>query len=211
MRDYIVILLFFMFTYSSYLYAADGESRGDTLTVPFTASSQGFALKSNLIYDAVLMPSLEMEYRFNDRWSLNLEGEMAWWKNDQKHKFYQLATISPEGRYWFKAKQPWHGHYVGLFGGFSWYDLENKKEGYKGEAFMTGLSYGYMFPISRKLSFEAGVGVGFMHTWYEEYLPIDGHYVYQQSSKLNYFGPLKLKFTLVWRLWDSDRKKGGNR
>lgn len=169
------------------------------------------ALKSNLVYDALLMPSLEVEYRINNRWSVNLEGEMAWWKNNHTHKFYQLATVSPEGRYWFKTKKPWHGHYLGLFGGFSWYDLENGKDGYKGEAAMVGFSYGYMFPVSRSLSFEAGIGVGFMHAWYEEYLPIDGHYVYQQSSKLNYFGPLKLKFAIVWRFGNAGRQKGGNR
>jgi len=173
--------------------------------------SHQLVLKTNLLYDAALMPSLEVEYLINDRWSVNLEGEMAWWKNNHKHKYYQLATISPEGRYWFKAKRPWHGHYVGLLGGFSWYDLENGKDGYKGEAVMAGLSYGYMFPVSHRFSFEAGIGVGFMHAWYEEYLPIDGHYVYQQSSRMNYFGPLKLKFSLVWRLWNGDRKKGGVR
>ena len=170
-----------------------------------------FALKTNLIYDIVLMPSLEAEYRINNRWSINLEGEVAWWKIDSKHKYYQLATISPEGRYWFKTKAPWHGHYLGLFGGFSWYDLENGGRGYKGEAEMVGVSYGYMFPVGRYLSFEAGIGMGYMHSKYEEYLPIDGHYVYQQTNRLNYFGPLKLKFSLVWRLWDVNRKKGGMR
>lgn len=114
-----------------------------------------FALKTNLIYNIVLMPSLEAEYRINNRWSINLEGEVAWWKKDSRHKYYQLATISPEGRYWFKTKEPWHGHYLGLFGGFSWYDLENGGRGYKGEAEMVGVSYGYMFPIGRYLSFEA--------------------------------------------------------
>ena len=52
---------------------------------------------------------------------------------------------------------------------------------------------------------------GYMHSKYEEYLPIDGHYVYQQTNRMNYFGPLKLKFALVWRLWDTDKKKGGAR
>lgn len=168
------------------------------------------ALKSNLLYDAILMPSLEVEYRFNDKWSLMLEGDMAWWKNTHKDKYYQVATISPEGRYWFKTKKPWHGHFVGVFGGFTWYDLENGNRGYKGEAQMAGLTYGYMFPIIRVLSFEASVGVGYLHTKYQEYLPIDGHFVYQQTSKLNYFGPLKLKFSLVWRFWDMN-KKGGKR
>ena len=98
-----------------------------------------------------------------------------------------------------------------MFGGFTWYDLENGKEGYQGEAEMVGVSYGYMFPIGRRSSLEAGIGVGYMHSKYEEYLPIDGHYVYQQTNRMNYFGPLKLKFALVWRLWDTGKKKGGAR
>ena len=59
---------------------------------------------------------------------------------------------------------------------------------------------------------EAGVGVGFLHTDYEEYLPLDGHYVYQQSGRVDYFGPLKLKLTFVWNIgcW-LDRKREGKR
>ena len=170
------------------------------------------ALKTNIIYDLALMPSLEVEYMIDDRWSVNAEGEVAWWRKESKHKYYQIATLSPEIRYWFKTKKRWHGHYVGLFGGGSWYDLENGRRGYKGEFWKAGLSYGYMFPIGRSLSFEAGLGLGFLRTWYEEYLPIDGHYVYQQSSRTNWIGPVKLKFTLVWRLWDENRsKRGGER
>ena len=170
------------------------------------------ALKTNIIYDLALMPSLEVEYMINDHWSVNAEGEVAWWRKRSKHKYYQIATLSPEVRYWFKTKKRWHGHYVGLFGGGSWYDLENGKRGYKGEFWKAGLSYGYMFPIGRSLSFETGIGLGFLRTWYEEYLPIDGHYVYQQSSRTNWIGPVKLKFTLVWRLWDENRSgKGGKR
>ena len=167
-------------------------------------------LKSNLVYDIVLMPSLEVAYRFNDRWSAGVEGNMAWWHNNGRHKYYQLATIVPEARYWFKPQGARKGHYLGLFGGPGWYDLENGNTGYRGEGGMVGVSYGYMFPVGKYFAFEAGVGVGALHTWYEEYLPIDGHYVYQQSSRLNYFGPLKLKFALVWNIgrW---AEKGGKR
>ena len=172
-------------------------------------------IKPNLLYDALLMPSLEAEYRFNDRWTVNLEGEIAWWKNDGKHKYYQLATISPEVRWWFgqQKNNPWHGHYLGLFGGFSWFDLENKENGYQGEAEIAGLSYGYMFPIARRLSLEAGLGLGYLHSKYEEYEPVPHmggtHYVYLQTKRVDYFGPLKLKLALVWHLQDINRKKGG--
>lgn len=168
------------------------------------------ALKTNLLYDAILMPALEVEYRIDDRWSVAVEGSVAWWKRDPQHKYYQIATIIPEGRYWFKTKKPWHGHYLGLFAGGSWYDLENGARGYKGEFYTTGISYGYMFPIGRSLSLETGIGVGFLHTVYEEYLPIDGHYVYQQTSRTNWIGPVKLKFAFVWRLWDQNKNRGGS-
>ena len=182
------------------------EIAGDTLVQP---PWHRLAIKTNLFYDAILMPSLEVEYRIDDRWSVAVEGSVAWWKRDRRHKYYQIATILPEGRYWFGTKKPWHGHYVGVFAGGSWYDLENGERGYKGEFFTTGVSYGYMFPIGRSLSIEAGLGVGFLYTTYEEYLPIDGHYVYQQTSRTNWFGPVKVKLALVWRLWDG--KKGGRR
>lgn len=192
--------------------ATDVATALATTTVrPIDGLLHRLAIKTNLLYDAILMPSLEVEYRINPRWSVNLEGDMAWWKNTGKKKFYQLATISPEGRYWFKTRKPWHGHYIGLFGGFSWYDLENGKEGYRGEAVTAGLTYGYMFPITRSLSLEAGIGLGYMNTRYQEYLPIDGHFVYQQTKRMGYFGPLKLKFNLVWRLWKADKEKGGMR
>lgn len=167
-------------------------------------------IKSNLLYDAVLMPSLEVEYRFNEHWSAAVEGNMAWWHNNGKHKYYQLATIIPEARYWFKPQGKRRGHYLGLFGGGGWYDLENGGRGYKGEGGMVGLSYGYMFPIGKYFALEAGLGVGFMTAKYEEYLPIDGHYVYQQTERTNYFGPLKLKFAFVWNIgrWI---QKGGNK
>ena len=140
--------------------------------------------------------------------SVNLEGEVAWWSKKPRHRYYQIATISPEARYWFKTRQPWHGHYLGVFVGGSWYDLENGARGYKGDFWMVGLSYGYMFPLGRRLSLETGLGIGFLHTEYEEYLPIDGHYVYQQTSRTNWLGPVKLKLALVWRLGDANRKGG---
>lgn len=166
-----------------------------------------WSVKTNLLYAVVLMPSLEVEYRINTRWSVNLEGNIAWWHNDRHHKYYQLATISPEVRYWFKPQGRHKGHFVGLFAGGGWYDLENGENGYKGEGEFAGISYGYMFPVGKYFSLEAGLGVGYLNTRYEEYLPLDGEYVYQQTSRLNYIGPLKLKFSWVWHIGQWFKKK----
>ena len=171
-----------------------------------------FILKSNLIYDAMLAPSLEIEYVINNRWSAGVETSIAWWHNNNKPWFYQIATLIPEVRYRIDARKQEHYHSVGLFGGAGWYDLEYKKTGYQGELWMAGLSYSYSFPINKLLGFEAGAGLGFMSAKYEEYLPQDGHFAYQQTTRTNFFGPLRLKFALVF---DFNRwlktKKGGER
>lgn len=171
-----------------------------------------FILKSNLIYDAMLAPSLEIEYVINDRWSAGVETSIAWWHNNNKPWFYQIATLIPEVRYRIDARKQGHYHSIGLFGGAGWYDLEYKKTGYQGELWMAGLSYSYSFPINKLLGFEAGAGLGFMSAKYEEYLPVDGHFAYQQTTRTNFFGPLRLKFALVF---DFNRwlktKKGGER
>ncbi len=166
-----------------------------------------WALKTNFLYDAVLAPSVEVEYRFNDKWSAALDYEMAWWKNSSKNKIYEVAVISPEVRRWVSAKSPWHGHYVGAFPGFTWYDLENGGTGHRGHAFFAGVSYGYMFPIGRSLSLEAGIGVGYMNLRYKDYEPRDGHHVYQRTKSTSYFGPLKARLSLVWRIGSTKATK----
>lgn len=164
------------------------------------------AVKTNLLYDAVLLPDVEVEWRFNDHWSVALEGDLAWWGKYKNDKSYRLAMISPEVKYWIRPRAPWNGFYVGLFGGCGLYDLErHNRNGYRGEGVMGGLSVGYMWPLNRCLSLEAAIGGGYLYTRYKEYKPLDGHHVYQRTKIINYFGPLKVKLSLVWRLWDLNK------
>ena len=171
------------------------------------AAIHRFALKSNVLYDAALLPNLELEWMINRNWSVAVEGDLAWWKDAPKHRYYELAMVSLEGRRWFAVKKPWHGFYAGVFAGIGKYDLENKDKGYQGEGGMAGVSIGYMFPIGKSFSLEAGLGAGYLHTKYKEYYPIDEHYVYQRTKSLNYFGPLKLKLAIAWRFYNTNKRK----
>lgn len=177
------------------------EIHSDSIATPV----HRLAIKTNLLYDIALLPNLEVEWRFNDKWSVALEGGVAWWGRYSNNRSYRLAMISPEVKRWIRPRAPWHGFYVGLFAGGGLYDFQKGSPGYRGEGVMGGLSVGYMWPLSRCLSFEAAVGAGYMFTRYKEYKPISGHHVYQRTKDINYFGPLKVKFSLVWRLWDLNR------
>ncbi|MDE7153181.1 MAG: DUF3575 domain-containing protein [Muribaculaceae bacterium] len=165
------------------------------------------AIKTNLLYDAALLPNIEVEYRINSEWSVALEGGVAWWGKYSHQRSYRLALVSPEVKRWIHPKAPWHGLYVGAFTGAGLYDFEKPSRGYRGEGVMAGISVGYMWTLKRNLSFEAAVGAGYLFTRYKEYKPMHGHHVYQRTKDLNYFGPLKLKFSIVWRLWDQNNHK----
>lgn len=180
----------------------------ETVTVPTDYTPRHcLALKTNLLYYAALMPNLELEWLINDHWSVLVEGNVAWWSKQADQKCYQLAHFGPEARYWINPKAPWHGMFAGVFASGGYYDLQNGRNGAQGDGFMTGLSFGYMWPIARNWSMEASIGAGYMHTRYKEYEPRDGHYLYLRTKDLNYFGPLKLKLSIAWRFWDINKRK----
>lgn len=158
------------------------------------------ALKTNLLGYAVLMPNIEIEWLIADRWSVAFEAQGAWYAKNNPHKVYRIATWTPEVRYWVINRARWHGMYVGIFGAPGIYDLCNGEKGHEGEGGMVGVSAGYMWPISKYLSLEAGLGIGYLRVRDKSYVPRDGHFLYQMTKNINYFGPLRLKLSLVWRL-----------
>lgn len=163
------------------------------------------ALKTNLLYDAALLPNVEVEWFINNKWSVALEGGIAWWGKYSNNHSYRLVMVSPEVRRWFGQRDLRKGFYAGLFAGGGYYDFEKSTRGYRGEGGMVGISAGYMWPISRTLSLEAEIGAGYLYSRCKEYVPIDGCLVYQRTKDINYFGPLKAKFSFVWRLWDLNK------
>ena len=119
-----------------------------------------FALKTNLLYAAALLINAEAEFYFKRRLSLNLDWQYAWWSNRSKHKYYRLAAVSPELRYWFASKENFRGHFSGFYVGTGLYEfMARPTHGIQGEFFIAGgLTYGYMFPLGKRLRMEFSFG-----------------------------------------------------
>ncbi len=168
---------------------------------------QILALKTNLLYYGLLLPNLSLEWLITPNWSVAVEGNLAAWGSYKHNKSYRLTLLDAEGRRWIKPRAPWHGMYVGLMAGGGWYDLLNGSTGHYGWGVMSGVTFGYMWPIGRRLSLEAGIGLGYLFTRYKDYKPIEGHHVYQRTKELSYVGPIKLNFSIAWRFLDANKPK----
>ncbi|WP_308757538.1 DUF3575 domain-containing protein [uncultured Bacteroides sp.] len=161
-----------------------------------------FALKTNLLYITLLLINAEAEYYLKKRLSLNIDWQYAWWSRRSKHRYYRVAAVSPELRYWFASKDNFRGHFGGFYLGTGLYEFMARPAcGIQGEFFIAGgLTYGYMFPVGKRLRMELSLGIGYLMTEYRRYHWDRGCYVYEKTQRYSYFGPTKAKVSLVWPL-----------
>lgn len=163
-----------------------------------------FALKTNLLFDAALMPNIELEVPIGKRWSLNAEYMFPWWRINDDRYCLQVLMGGLEGRYWLgkrDKREVLNGHFMGLYAGGGKYDLQWNTNGYQGEFFIAaGLSYGYAHSIARNLRLEYNIGVGMLRTNYRHYHARDNHrtLLWQENGEYTWLGPTKLKISLVW-------------
>lgn len=180
-----------------------------------------FAVKTNLLFDAALMPNVEIEVPIGstNRWSVNGEYMFPWWLLDGDKYSLQILTGGLEGRYWVGSRENrmnrevLTGHFLGLYAGGGKYDLQWKENGYQGEFFIAaGISYGYAHEIARNLRLEYNIGIGLLRTDYRHYHARDNYQtlLWQENGKYTWFGPTKVKISLVWLL-NRKVKKGGER
>lgn len=168
-----------------------------------------FALKTNLLFDAALMPNIEFEVPIGKRWSVNGEYVFPWWLLDNDKYCMQLLMGGLEGRYWLgsrkkrEQKEVLTGHFLGLYAGGGKYDLQWEENGYQGEFFIAaGVSYGWATRIARNLHLEFNIGIGLLRTDYRHYHARDNYQtlLWQENGKYTWFGPTKAKISLVWLL-----------
>lgn len=177
------------------------------------------ALKTNLLFDAALMPNVEIEVPVDKRWSVNGEYAFPWWQFDRGKYCMQVLMGGLEGRYWLGSRKSREdrevltGHFLGLYAGGGKYDLQWGEKGYQGEFFIAaGVSYGWATRIARHLHLEFNIGIGLLRTDYRHYHARDNYQtlLWQENGKYTWFGPTKAKISLVWLL-NRRVKKGGSR
>lgn len=188
--------------------SSDPQTKNDSISI---------GVKTNLLYDVLAIPNLEGEIYWANRYSIAAGWEYAWWKSDKRHRYWRINGGSITFRRWFGkrvAERPLSGHHIGIYGQLSTYDFEWGKKGRMSDKwnYGGGIEYGFSLPVARCLHLDFSMGLGYRGGKYKEYLPIDGHYVWQADKRKHYWGITRAEVSLVWITgWRSRTKKGGGR
>ena len=171
------------------------------------------ALRTNMLYDALLMPNIGCEMYLGKSWSVAANWLYGWWKTDRRHWYWRAYGGDITVRKWLgKAaeEKPLTGHHIGIYAQIFTYDFEMGGRGYMGGKpggtiwnkmnHAMGAEYGYSLPIARKLNIDFSLGMGYWGGIYHEYKPRNHYYVWQATRERHWIGPTKLEVSLVWLL-----------
>ena len=173
------------------------------------------AAKTNLLYDAALVPNVGLELSLGQGWSVGGNWMYAHWSNDARHRYWQIYGGELEVRRYFGGRaveKPLQGHHVGLYAQAVTYDFETGGKGYLSDfAYGVGLEYGYSLPVAKRLNIDFGIGFGYSGGNYKSYYPDAGCYVYIETKRRRWVGPTRAEVSLVWLLGrgNVNSKKGG--
>ncbi len=173
-----------------------------------------FAVKTNMLLDALAIPNLGVEFPLPKSFSVGADWMYAWWKTDKRHRYWRTYGGDLHIRKWFgTGDTPLTGHHAGVYGQILTYDFEWGNRGYLGDrwSYGAGVEYGYSRKIARRLNIDFTIGIGYLGGEYKEYLPDAGCYVWQVTKQRHWFGPTKAEISLVWLIGNAytTTKKGG--
>ena len=169
-------------------------------------------VKTNMLYDALLVPNGGLEIYLGKNWSIDAYWMYAWWKSDRVHNYWRTYGGDVELRKWLGSaarRKPLTGHHIGSYAQIVTYDFELGGRGYLADrwSYAAGMSYGYSLPVAKRLNIDFSIGLGYMGGEYKEYLPQDGHYVWQSTKRRHWIGPTKAEISLVWLIGRGNTNK----
>lgn len=134
-----------------------------------TADAQMLSVNTDAVADLMMAPSLGFELVTSNRSTVgvNVLGAYKPWGKD-----IRLIGVQPEYRYYFSGR-PMHHEFVGIGGVGASYDITWKGKVYDGMALGMGLTFGYVFNITKRLNVDCHAGFGAIMYRHKEYFEND--------------------------------------
>ncbi|MGM9791621.1 MAG: DUF3575 domain-containing protein [Candidatus Cryptobacteroides sp.] len=198
--------------------------RMQPVTDPLRSEKPLFALKSNLLFDALGFVNLGVEVPLGQRFSVGADAVFPWWSNPRKDFTMQMLEAELSAKYWLgkrDGKEALTGLFAGIYAGAGYYDFQLGRltdgNGVQGDVFLlAGLQAGYAHKIGQNLRLEYSAGLAYIKTEYYDYISVKDTkfgdikvipYPWRAKRTTGVM-PTKLSVSLVWMI---SSKKGGRR
>lgn len=164
-----------------------------------------FAVRTNVLYDAFLLPTLGVEWRVSRDLGIKLDGSLSWWGGEHG-RVQKMWLVNPEVRWYLLPDKRFYAGVSGSYGEYNIYkyplgSILSKDTGYQGKLWNAGLTVGYQLYLSRDLSIDFNLGLGYTRSEYDSFGMTDGVRVYKERNKTNNFwGPTQAGISLVWTI-----------
>lgn len=177
--------------------------------VPAPAKPYCFAVRTNVLYDAMLLPTLGVEWRISRNIGVVLDGSLAWWGGEHD-KVQKMWLLNPEVRWYLLRNKRLYAGVAGSYGKANIYkymmgNILSDNTGYQGSFWNAGLTVGYQLSLSRNFSVDFNVGLGYTRFDFDSFGMTDGVRVYKGKNQTkNFWGPTQAGVNLIWTI-------GGNK
>lgn len=212
MKDRLFIIIFSLIVLCAVPTYAQVETTRLTTIKPINNHAY-IAVKTNLLYDAVMVPNLGAELNLFDNYTIYADLMFADWDLPQKHFYWNLFGAQFGARKYFgqqAADRSFSGHHAGIYGQALAYDLQAGNIGQQTPNINMsfGAEYGYSFPLTLNLNLDLEIGIGLLTGRYYEYIVEEDHYTWRGTIQRAWIGPTKASVSLVWLIKSYRRGEG---
>ena len=175
-----------------------------------SVSAQDFAIKTNLIDDALLNVNIGIETAIAPQWTAEMPVSINAWTLSHLRR-WKHWTVQPGVRRWFCDRFAGHFVVAHIHGGqyniggidgrinFLGTDFRKLKDNrYQGWFIGAGISYGYTWILGRHWNAEAEIGFGWSYTIYDRYRCAKCGKKIEHGNAHHYVGPTKAAINIVY-------------
>jgi hypothetical protein len=164
-----------------------------------------FAIRTNLLYDAFLLPTLGVEWRASRSVGVKLDVSGSNW-GDKHSNVQKMWLVSPEVRWYMGGAKRFYVGAGANFGESNIYkgmlgSLISKNIGYQGSFWNAGVTVGYQLRLNRSFSLDFNLGLGYTNFEYDSFNVTDGVRVINERNKTkDFWGPTQAGINLTWTI-----------
>ena len=205
----------FSYLFCSLLIAfmAHGQS-GQEMTLSGTATGSpdvwsepySVAMRTNILYDAILIPTLGVEWRIDGNYGIKLDASFSFWGKESGN-IQKIFVVSPEFRWYLRADKRL---YTGIGCNIGSANVRNYMMGalvltddlcYKGNVFGIGAIVGYQLPLTKELAIDFNIGLGYVGFKYDTFTIVnDARVPGSKDQSKSIIGPSQAGISLIWRI-----------